>query len=185
MTDSLFVISGPSGVGKTVLVRAVLYACPKLRLTRSHTTRDPRQGEINGVQYNFVSEETFRGMISRDEFVEWVYYPRNSTSLYGTSKSEMRSSGSKLLEIETQGAQKVKAVYPEAILIFIWTDLETIRKRMVERGGISEAEMERRLATSETEMREARSFFNHFIENADGPAGLQKAVYQVLNVVNV
>lgn len=185
MDDSLFVISGPSGVGKTVLVRALLQACPHLRMTRSYTTREPRQGEIDGVQYHFVSEETFRGMIVRDEFVEWVYYPRDSTTLYGTPRSEMRSRGNKLLEIETQGAQKIKAMYPEAVLVFIWTDLQTIRKRLVERGGLSEAEMERRLATAETEMSEAQSFFDHFIENADGPVGLQKAVYQTLDIVNV
>ncbi len=184
MEDALFVISGPSGVGKSVVVKAVLQACPQLRLARSHTTRKPRSGELNGVQYDFVSEETFLGMISRDEFVEWVFYPRNSTTMYGTSRSEVLGGGNKLLEIETQGARKIREIYPKAILIFIWTDLEAIRKRMVERGGLSEAEMRSRLATAETEIGEARWFFNHMVENVDGPTGLEKAVSQVLNIIN-
>jgi guanylate kinase len=184
LANELFVISGPSGVGKSIVVKAVLQACPKLRLTLSHTTRKPRPGETPGVQYNFVSDETFRGMISRDEFVEWAYYPRDSTNMYGTSRQEILGGGNKLLEIETQGARKIKTLYPKAVLIFIWAEGTEVKKRMVERGGLSEAQMTERLAVAEIETIEARGFFDHFIENADGPNGLQKAVLLVRNIVN-
>ena len=134
--SKLFVISGPSGAGKGTLVTRVRERRSNLGLTVSATTRAPRKGEVDGVNYFFLTREEFDRRVANGEFVEWAEVHGNR---YGTLVSEVQSklaSGSSLiLEIDVQGALQVKERFPEAVLIFIKPpSLEVLRERLVGRG---------------------------------------------------
>ena len=136
-TSKLFVISGPSGAGKGTLVSRVREMRSGLGLTVSATTRAPREGEVDGVNYYFLSKEDFERRIGLGEFVEWAEVHGN---YYGTLVSEVESklaSGSSLiLEIDVQGAINVKKRFPDAVLIFIQPpSLEVLEQRLVGRGS--------------------------------------------------
>ena len=119
MIGNLFIVAAPSGAGKTTLVSLLLENDSQIGLSISHTTRSPRSGEANGREYHFVEVPAFLKMVDRGEFLEWAEVHGN---YYGTSKqwiaSEMASGRDVLLEIDWQGAQQVRKVFPEAIGIF-------------------------------------------------------------------
>ena len=124
----LFVISGASGVGKSSILKRVMAQMPDLQFSVSATSRPPREGETNGVQYFFVTEDAFRQMISQGAFVEYDYHMNN---YYGTLKSEVLNktqTGNMILDVEPVGAMRVKEIYPQATLIYIvppsWEVLE-------------------------------------------------------------
>ena len=124
----LFVISGASGVGKSSILKRVMAQMPELQFSVSATSRPPREGETNGVQYFFVTEDAFRQMISQGAFVEYDYHMNN---YYGTLKSEVLNktqTGNMILDVEPVGAMRVKEIYPQATLIYIappsWEVLE-------------------------------------------------------------
>lgn len=124
----LFVISGASGVGKSSILRKVMEQMPDLQFSVSATSRAPREGETNGVQYFFVTEDAFRQMIAQGAFVEYDYHMNN---YYGTLKSEVLNKtklGNMILDVEPVGAMRVKEIYPEATLIYVappcWEILE-------------------------------------------------------------
>ena len=124
----LFVISGASGVGKSSILKRVMAQMPDLQFSVSATSRPPREGETNGVQYFFVTEDAFRQMISQGASVEYDYHMNN---YYGTLKSEVLNktqTGNMILDVEPVGAMRVKEIYPQATLIYIvppsWEVLE-------------------------------------------------------------
>ena len=117
MTTPILVITGPSGVGKGTLIKGLLERVPGLELAVSATTRKPREGEVNGVDYHFLSEADFDRRVAAGEFVEHAEYAGNR---YGTLKSELsRPARGIVLEIDVQGARQVREALPEAKLIFI------------------------------------------------------------------
>jgi len=157
----LFVISGPSGVGKGTICKKLLERRKELKLSVSVTTRAPRPGEIEGVNYFFRSEEQFQDMIERDEFLEYMcVFGKNH---YGTPKAyvaEQRAQGNDvILEIDVNGALNVKKRCPDAVMIFIAPpSMETLKKRLVGRGTETEEAVERRFAEAVNELAAAGEY---------------------------
>ena len=151
----LVVISGFSGAGKGTLIRELLHQYPNYRLSVSATTRAPRAGEQNGKDYFFVSRERFEEMIAHRELIEYASYVGN---YYGTPKAyveEMLEAGSDvILEIEIQGALKVKEIFPEAVFVFIAPpNAETLEQRLTGRGTESKEQVIARLKRAAEESR--------------------------------
>lgn len=160
MAGNLYVVAAPSGAGKTTLVRLLLEREPDVHLSVSSTTRAPRVGEQHGREYNFIDVATFKAMIERQEFLEWAEVHGN---FYGTSKkwiTEQLAAGSDiLLEIDWQGAQQVRASFPEAIGVFILPpSMEVLTERLTGRGTDSADVISRRLAAAQAEMRHVGEF---------------------------
>lgn len=148
MSGSLFVVSAPSGAGKTSLVHALLNINPQISLSVSYTTRPPRAGEVDGQAYHFVSREIFLAMAARGEFLESAEVYGN---LYGTSQrwiSQENAEGRDvLLEIDWQGAKQVRELFPQCITIFILPpSLEALEQRLTGRGKDNAEVIARRLA---------------------------------------
>lgn len=175
----LLVVSAPSGAGKTSITREILRMFPHIRFSVSYTTRAPRPGEVNGKDYHFISEASFRQRIAKGEFVEWV---ENYGQLYGTSKKAMDSFLARgedlILDIEPRGANAIRDHYPRAVFVFIMPpSLSELKNRLVKRGE-SAAVMERRLNNSLDEMREARWYdYLIFNEHLDGAVERFRAIY--------
>jgi guanylate kinase len=162
----VFVITGPSGVGKGTLIRTLRERVPELELSVSATTRSPRPGERDGVDYHFLSDERFDELVREGAFVEHAGY---SGRRYGTLRSELeRRTGDGhpvVLEIEVQGARQIRRAMPEAVQIFIAPPSdEALRARLVGRGDTSPEDMEKRLAVAREELR-ARPEFGHVVVN--------------------
>jgi guanylate kinase len=157
---SLFVITAPSGAGKTSLTKALLASEPGLKLSTSFTTRAPRPGEQNGREYHFVTEPTFHAMRERGEFLEHALVHGNR---YGTSRkviAETLERGQDLvLEIDWQGAAQVRKLYPDCVGIFILPpSIEELERRLRGRGQDTEAVIQRRLANAQEEIAHAGEF---------------------------
>src|SRR5579884_1685420 len=136
----LFVVSAPSGAGKTTLCKELVATVPDLRHSISYTTRKPRPGEVHGREYYFVDDAQFQAMVDRDEFAEWapVYGHR-----YGTPRAaliEMMDKGiDVLLEIDSQGAMQIKRKFDDAVYVYIMPpSIEALRIRLQQRGGDSQ-----------------------------------------------
>ena len=138
----LFVISGASGVGKSSILKRVMAEMPELQFSVSATSRPPREGETNGVQYFFVTEDAFRQMIAQGAFVEYDYHMNN---YYGTLKSEVLNKtkvGNMILDVEPVGAMRVKEIYPQATLIYIAPpSLEALEQRLRARNDTPEEQI--------------------------------------------
>ena len=174
-------MSGPSGTGKSSIVAAVL-GRTDVRFSVSATTRAARSGEVDGVDYLFVSRETFADMRTRGEILESAEYGGN---LYGTPASEvlpiLGAGHDVVLDIENEGAKQIRAAYPEAVMIFIRPpSLQELADRLAGRGDTSDADMEKRLGVAETQMGEAPSLYDHIVINDD----LSGAIAQVLDILN-
>ena len=164
----LFVITAPSGAGKTSLIDALTRTDPSLKLSISYTTRAPRPGEKDGVDYHFVDDAAFVGMQGRGEFLESAEVHGYR---YGTSKrviTEALARGEDLiLEIDWQGARQVRAIYPECVGIFILPpSIEELERRMRSRGQDADAVIRRRLDNARGEMEHAGEF-DYAIINKD------------------
>ncbi|WP_299257567.1 guanylate kinase [uncultured Kushneria sp.] len=156
---TLYIVSAPSGAGKTSLVRELIAATDGIGVSVSHTTRQKRAGETDGINYHFVDEPTFEAMIQRGEFFEhaWVFDRH-----YGTSRLEVEKRLSRgedvILEIDWQGARQVRSQMPQAVSIFILPpSREALRERLSNRGQDDAATIDRR-------MRDAVSEMSHFNE---------------------
>jgi len=148
MSGNLFVISAPSGAGKTSLVHALLNINPQISLSISYTTRDPRSGEHDGRDYHFVSRETFLAMAKRGEFMESAEVYGN---LYGTSQTWISEENAKghdvLLEIDWQGAAQVRRLFPDCVSIFILPpSMEALEQRLKGRGKDNAEVIAKRMA---------------------------------------
>jgi guanylate kinase len=162
----VFVITGPSGVGKGTLIRGLMERLPKLELSVSATTRAPRPGERDGIDYHFLSREEFDRRVGEEDFVEHADYAGRS---YGTLRSELedrvREGVPVVLEIEVQGARQVRAAMPEAVQVFIAPpSLAALRTRLIGRGTDDSEEVERRLRVAEEELT-AQPEFAHVVVN--------------------
>lgn len=160
MAGNLYVVAAPSGAGKTTLVRLLLEGQQDIRLSISYTTRDPRPGEENGREYHFVDTSEFRAMIERHDFLEWAEVHGN---FYGTSQKwiadQLAAGVDVLLEIDWQGAQQVRSLFPAAIGIFILPpSMEELTSRLTGRGTDSSGVIARRLAAAQAEMRHVGEF---------------------------
>jgi guanylate kinase len=162
----VFVITGPSGVGKGTLIRELRRRIPELELSVSATTRSPRPGEQEGVDYHFLSAEDFERRVAQGRFVEHARY---SGASYGTLRAELQSRLERgapvVLEIEVQGARQIRESMPEAVAVFIAPPTrDALRARLKRRGTDAPEQIERRLATAEQEL-EAQSEFARVVVN--------------------
>jgi len=162
MSGSLFIVSAPSGAGKSSLVKAALADDPRLTLSVSHTTRSPRAGEVDGREYHFVDRRTFEAMLERGEFLESAEVHGNR---YGTSQrwiEEARAKGLDImLEIDWQGARQVRKAFPDAVSIFILPPapvLPELERRLRGRGQDAEEAIQRRLRDSREEISHVAEF---------------------------
>jgi guanylate kinase len=161
-----FVITGPSGVGKGTLIRRLRERVPALELSVSATTRPPRPGERDGVDYQFLTPEQFQAHVDAGDFLEHATYSGNH---YGTLRSEVerRLAGGRpvVLEIEVQGARQVREAMPDAIAVFIAPpSREALRERLLQRGTDTPGQVDERLRTAEREL-EAQPEFAHVVVN--------------------
>jgi guanylate kinase len=162
----VFVITGPSGVGKGTLIRTLRERMPELELSVSATTRGPRPGEADGVDYHFLSDAEFQRRVDAGDFVEHATY---SGRRYGTLRSELdRRTGAGapvVLEIEVQGARQLRETMPEAIRVFIAPpSREALRTRLVGRGTDDAEQVAARLRTADAELA-AQDEFAHVVVN--------------------
>jgi guanylate kinase len=164
----VFVITGPSGVGKGTLIKRLLERFPDLALSVSATTREPREGEEDGRDYHFLTEEQFQERRDADDFLEFATYSGNH---YGTLNSELErcldKGRSVVLEIEVQGAQQVRQSKPDSVQIFIAPpDESVLRDRLQGRGTDSAEAIDRRLKVAEQELA-SQNDFDHRVVNDD------------------
>jgi guanylate kinase len=176
----VFVITGPSGVGKGTLINGLRERIPELDLSVSATTRKPRATEREGVDYHFLTPDEFERRVAAEDFVEHAEYSGNR---YGTLRSELRrrldAGVPVVLEIEVQGARQVRAAMPDAVAVFIAPpSLEALRVRLIGRGTDSPEEVEERLRTAEREL-EAQSEFAHVVVNDR----LEQAIDDLVGIV--
>ena len=176
----VLVITGPSGVGKGTLISELRERVPELELSVSATTRPPRTGELEGVDYYFLSEEEFDRRVRDGEFVEHAAYAGRR---YGTLRAEldrrMRRGAGVVLEIEVQGARQVRETVPDAVQVFIAPpSLPALRERLLGRGTDGPAEVERRLRVAEQELA-AQPEFAHVVINDR----LEDALRELLAIV--
>jgi guanylate kinase len=171
---TLFIVSGPSGAGKTTLIEAVRRGLREvgieLYFSVSHTTRKPRMGELDGVNYHYVSEETFRRMAAGGEFLEWAHVHAN---LYGTSRAEVSARLARgedvILDIDYQGAKLIAAdeeLYSRSLSVFIFPpSLEVLEQRLRSRSLNTDEEIDLRLRKAIDEIDEGKDFYHYIIIN--------------------
>jgi guanylate kinase len=164
----LFIVSGPSGVGKGALIRSLVRAMPDLQLAVSATTRERRPREVEDVDYRYIGDEEFDRHIRNGDFLEWAEVHGNR---YGTLRENIEGhldwGHNVLLEIDTQGALQVKHNLPESVLIFIGVgSMDELRKRLEKRGTETPAQIERRMRDTAEEMKRCGEY-NVMIINDD------------------
>lgn len=186
--SKLVVISGPSGVGKGTVVKLLQEKYQKenkkLYLSVSCTTREPREGEIDGVHYYFISEEEFKKRISNNDFFEYNVY--GTGKYYGTPKSTilnyLNDGYDVILEIEVNGYKQIKEQYPDCIGIFIAPpSIDELYNRLINRGTETKDVIEKRIATARHEMQE-EDLYHYVIVNEDGKSKeAMEEIYKILN----
>ena len=176
----LFVVSGPSGTGKNTIVARLLADHPEIQHTISATTRAPREGEQDGVNYYFVSKEDFERKLQNDEIVEHTCYCGN---YYGTLRSEierhMREKTPVILVIEVEGAGNIKRLYPGATTVFVLPpDIQELERRLRARGTEDEATIQKRLTRAQTEIANAIHYDEHLVNVEVGPCA--ESLYTII-----
>lgn len=181
MTGILFIVAAPSGAGKSTLVNALLAREPEISLSISHTTRAPRPGDVDGVQYHFVDRATFERMVAHGDFLEHADVFGNG---YGTSRRAvepiLKSGRDVLLEIDWQGAEQVRRAMPGCVSIFILPPSRVeLERRLRARATDSESTIEKRLAASREEIAHAGEFDCIVVNDAfdEAVAALQRIVH--------
>ena len=179
MKGKFIVVSGPSGVGKGTICNRLMKEL-KAWYSVSTTTRAPREGEVDGVNYYFVSKEEFKKRIAKGEFLEYNYYNDN---YYGTSKKivleKMNEGINVFSEIDVNGAHNIKKIFPDALLIYIAPpSMEELKKRLIGRGTEDIEKIEARLKIAEEEMKEI-DFYDYVVVNDD----LETAINEVRKII--
>ena len=175
----LFVVSSPSGGGKGTLIQRMLKKTPNLSYSVSFTTRAPRNGEVNGREYFFVTTEEFERMVVANEFLEWAHV---HGKLYGTSRNQVFREISEgrdiVLEVDVQGATSIRALMPDAVSIFILPpSFEVLRQRLLDRGTDSPDELNLRLNNAPGELKDYAAFQYLIInDDADRAADVLSAI---------
>lgn len=183
MVGDLTVISGPTAVGKGTVVAAIKERHPEVWISISATTRAPRPGEIDGVQYYFISSSEFDDLITTDGLLEWAEV--HGATKYGTLRKPVEEAMSQgrhvILEIDVQGARQVRQHAPRSRFIFIAPpSFDTLRARLLGRGTETSSEMERRLRTAEAELA-CQDEFDHVVVNDD----LNQAVSDLVDLLGL
>jgi guanylate kinase len=177
---TVLVVTGPSGAGKGTLIRELVERVPGIEVTVSATTRERRRGEEDGREYWFLSNDDFTERVARGEFLEYVEFV--SGHRYGTLRSELDRIAANghvpLLELETEGALRVKHEVPGAVTIFISARVEELERRLRERATESTGEIGERIALARKQLKQAGEF-DHVIENDD----LERAVGELTSLV--
>ncbi len=180
MSGQLYVITGPSGVGKSTIIRRLRKKLPGIGYSVSHTTRKPRKNEAHGVHYHFVDRETFEEMIEEKAFVEWaeVY-----GDLYGTSLASLRSETDQgldvLMDLDNQGAKNIRGSFEVSVLIYVLPpSLQALEKRLRGRSSDDEAEIKARLDKARKEIKNCVDY-DHIIFNED----LGKTLEEVASII--
>jgi guanylate kinase len=181
-TGLVVVVAGPSGVGKGSVHRAVREALPDSALSVSVTTRSPRPGEVDGVDYRFVDRETFQRMIDEHDLLEWAEYAGN---LYGTPRTPVVAQVAQghvvVLDIEVQGAVQIKEPLPGALLVFLVPpSFEELERRLRGRGTEDDATVTRRLEVARQEI-EQQDAFDVVVVNDD----LDRCVREVVHYIEM
>jgi guanylate kinase len=180
----LIVVSGPSAAGKSTLIRAAREAIPELAYSVSATTRNPREGEVDGRDYVFLSREEFEKWIEEGRFLEWAEYSGN---LYGTPEERveefLENGRSVILEIELQGARQVRQGRPDAVMVFVRApNLEETRKRLEGRATEDLEALEARMTTALSEV-SAREEFDYEVVNDERERAQEDMIETMRNIV--
>lgn len=175
----LIVVSGPSGVGKGTICDSVIKDLG-ISYSVSTTTRDPREGEVDGINYYFITKDEFENRIIKGDFLEYNLYNNN---YYGTSKevvfSEINQGKDIFLEIDVNGARNIKKIFPEALLIYIAPpSIEKLKERLIKRGTEDMKVINNRLEIAEKELKEI-SFYDYVVINDN----LNKAINEVKDII--
>lgn len=174
--DQIIVFSGASGVGKSTVLKKVMEVRPDLRFSVSATTREPRNGEVDGVSYFFVTRERFQEMIAAGELLE---YDEHFGNLYGTPVNQVSRSGKVVLDVEPNGAFNARKANPEAKLIFITPpSMEELERRLRSRGDTTEEQIQKRLERARWEIAQS-SKYDHIVVNDV----LDRCVQEILDII--
>lgn len=175
----LFVVSAPSGAGKTTLVRRVISELPRVHLSVSCTTRVPRPGEQEGIDYFFISPDAFNAMERTGKFIEWAQVHGD---LYGTPRANLdiiQHGDDLVLEIDTQGARKIREEFGDGVFIFIRPpSLEVLKRRLQSRGGDAEEAIEARLNNAQKEL-DHMAWYDYIVVNQE----LEEATRQLASII--
>ena len=176
-----FVVSGPSGVGKSTIVRRVLQADPNVHFSVSHTTRRPREGEVDGVDYSFVDEAEFRRLIEQNAFLEYAVYQNH---FYGTSRTAVEGPTARgfdlVLEVEMQGAEQLQVRLPHAVRVFIEPpSMQVLEARLRDRRTETEEVLRGRLQRAQEELAYAKQCHHRIVNDS-----VDKAVEQLLRIIH-
>lgn len=185
LSGNLFIVSAPSGAGKSSLINALLKNHADMQVSISHTTRQPRPGEVDGVHYHFISVEQFKKLIADNEFLEWAEVFGN---FYGTSRlaitDHLRQGIDVFLDIDWQGAQQIRAQAPGTLGIFILPpSMEALQQRLVHRGQDSDDVITKRMAKAQSEMQHADEY-EYIIINDDFNQALRELTHIVFSQRN-
>jgi guanylate kinase len=178
----LYIVSAPSGAGKTTLCQKLSAVVPRLKHSVSYTTRSPRKGEINNVHYTFISKNEFKAMINKGAFAEWAVVHGN---LYGTSARRLKETIKKgadiILDIDTQGAMQMRRSFQDAVYIFILPpSMKILEKRLRGRMSESSAEIKKRLKKAKDEIAGYRNY-DYIVVNDDFKKALQDLEFIVMS----
>jgi guanylate kinase len=177
---NIFVVSAPSGAGKTTIVKNILSSLPELSFSISVTTRAKRGSERDGADYHFISEDEFLKRIEKNDFIEWEkFYDYYYGTPKGLIEEKVKNGISVLLEVDVKGALNIKAIYPEAILIYISPpSFEVLVERLKSRKTEDENDLRKRIERAKMEL-SLRGKFDYLVENKD----LSNAVSEVKSII--
>ena len=176
----IFILSAPSGTGKTTICKLLTQKLPDLKLSISHTTREPRNGEVEGTDYHFTSKKEFEEKIERGEFLEWAKVFKN---YYGTAFESVDrhhlNGDDVLIELDVQGAQSLRDIHYKAVFIFMMPpSLEVLETRLNNRGTESPSKIQERLKTSKKEM-QLSPLYDYILTNVD----VEQTIDHLLSII--